>query len=70
MRMEYWLYDARYNDNSDRAIVLCVAHSIKEAKKDKEEMFPDAIIVEHKIVKRKYKGKVTYEAIETGGIIK
>lgn len=67
--MEYWLYDERYYDNPDRAIVYCVAHSKKEAKEDKKDMFPNAIIVEHIIKKQKYKGKIVHIAEKTGRII-
>lgn len=41
----YILYDGRANDgDTDDASVYCTAHSLKEAKRDKSTMFPDAVI--------------------------
>jgi hypothetical protein len=41
----YELYDSRYTSDKDRAICYSVCESLAEAKKEKKEMFPDAIIV-------------------------
>jgi len=46
----YFLYDSRYTDNPDRAIVYCAADTLEEAKEDKKEYFPDAVIVKYEEV--------------------
>jgi len=45
----YILYDRRAEYDIDAALVLCTANSLAEAIKDKEEMFPDAIIYSYDI---------------------
>jgi len=42
----YLIYDARYHTDPDRAIVLSTAGKLKEAKKERDEDFPDGVIVE------------------------
>lgn len=44
LRVLYVLYDGRAEDDTDDASVYCCARSLKEAKRDKREMFPDACI--------------------------
>lgn len=45
MKRLYILYDSRAASGStDAAVVYCTARSLKEAKRDKREMFPDAVI--------------------------
>lgn len=39
----YILYDSRAVFDPDDATVYCTASSLKEAKKDRREMFPDAV---------------------------
>lgn len=40
----YVLYDGRAETDTDDALVYCCASSLREAKRDKREMFPDACI--------------------------
>jgi len=43
--IDYFLYDSRYYNNPERAIVLTFSDTLEEAEKDKKEMFPNAAIV-------------------------
>ena len=47
MNYSYLIYDGRYHRQPDRATVLTVSESLKEAKKDKKD-FPDSVIVKCK----------------------
>jgi hypothetical protein len=51
VRKKRWiLYDARaHGGNTEEAQVHCTASSLKEAKRDKREMFPDAAIYEYDV---------------------
>ena len=49
MKTTYLLYDSRYYDNPDRAMCYCVADTLKEANEDKNDMFPDAVIVKYDV---------------------
>jgi hypothetical protein len=51
MEKRYVLYDERYLMDKDSAMVYCTANTLKEAKGDKKDMFPDAVIVEYEVVK-------------------
>lgn len=45
MKTVFELYDSRYLTNPDRATVYSVCDTIKEAKREKREDWPDAVIV-------------------------
>lgn len=52
------LYDERARGgNTDEALVLCCAQSMKEARRDKRTMFPNAVIVEYDVVPSKAPGQ-------------
>ena len=48
-KKQFVLYDSRYLTNEDSASVYCCADTIEEAREDREDMFPDAIIVEYDV---------------------
>lgn len=46
----YILYDGRAaSGDTDDAIVYTTARSLREARRDKREMFPDAVIFEYEV---------------------
>lgn len=45
MNYLYILYDSRYLTNPESATVYTISESLKEAKEDKRDMFPDGVIV-------------------------
>ena len=49
MEKQFVLYDSRYLTDEDSATVYCCAETIEEAREDKNDMFPDAVIVEYEI---------------------
>lgn len=47
--IKYGLWDSRYTTKPDRATMYSMCGTLKEAKKEKREDWPDAVIVEHTI---------------------
>ena len=61
------LYDERaMSGNTDDAAVMCCAKTLKEAKRDKREMFPTAVIVEYDVVRKDGKDELVNEVILYG----
>ena len=46
-RKQWVLYDERANYDEDEATVLSSADSLEEARRDKRELFPSAVIFEY-----------------------
>ena len=51
----YLLLDERWHTDPGDAAVLCSASSLKEARRDRATMFPNSVIVRHKILGTKDK---------------
>ena len=43
---EYYLYDSKYYSNPKEATLYTMVHTLEEAKKEKQDNFNDAVIVE------------------------